>query len=158
MRRSATFKPVDGLEIRESAIHARGCFTKTAIKKGTWILEYTGRRISIQEANQRYYSKPSTYLFALADGRTVIDGVGMASMMNHSCTPNCQAQEIDGRVFFYALRNIAAGEELTIDYSLVNSNEREAPCRCGSARCRGTMYSAEEQQRRRERSNENRRR
>jgi uncharacterized protein len=145
------FKQFKGLEVRESAIHARGCFATLPIRKGTRILEYTGRRISVTEANNRYYERPNTYLFSLSDGRTVIDGIGMASMINHCCEPNCQASEEAGRVFFISLRAIAAGEELTIDYMLGNSNEREAPCRCGSAKCRGSMYSPQELLRREQR-------
>jgi len=138
------FKPVGGLEVRSSPIQGRGCFTTRAIKKGTWILEYTGRRIRLQEANALYHTRPSTYLFGLADGHTVIDGVGVASLINHSCEPNCESVEDNGRIFFAALRSIAAGEELTFDYNLGNSNEREMPCGCGARNCRGTLYSKRE--------------
>jgi SET domain-containing protein len=108
------------LQVRESPIHSRGCFATLPIKKGTRVLEYTGRRISVAEANRRYYTQPSTYLFGLSDGRTVIDGIGMASIMNHSCEPNCEAEEVNGRVFLVALGNIANGEELTISGAVGN--------------------------------------
>lgn len=98
----------------------------------------------VRDANNLYYSRSATYLFGLADGHTVIDGIGPASLFNHSCRPNCRPNEEEGRVFFYARRNIAAGEELTIDYNIGNSNEREMPCHCGSANCRGTMFSKKE--------------
>jgi SET domain-containing protein len=136
--------PVKGLEVRSSPIQGRGCFTTLPIRKGKYILEYTGRRLRVKEANNLYYSRPSTYLFALSDGHTVIDGIGPGSLINHSCRPNCRACEEDGRVFYYALRNIAAGEELTIDYNLGNSSEREMPCYCGAPNCRGSMFSKKE--------------
>lgn len=138
------FAPVKGLEVRSSPIQGRGCFTTLPIKKGQRVLEYTGRRMRVKEANDLYYNRPATYLFALADGHTVIDGLGMASLVNHSCQPNCGPLEEDGRIFFYSLRRIAAGEELTIDYNLGNSNEREMPCYCGTLKCRGTMFSKKE--------------
>jgi uncharacterized protein len=75
----------------------------------------------------------------------------MASLVNHSCEPNCEPTEEDGRIYLFALRDIAAGEELTYDYNLTNSNDREMPCPCDSSQCRGTMYSAAEMARRRER-------
>jgi hypothetical protein len=50
--------------------------------------------------------------------------------------------EIKGRVWIFALRDIAAGEELVWDYNLYD-DEDPAPCCCGSAKCRGTMYSKE---------------
>jgi hypothetical protein len=45
-------------------------------------------------------------------------------------------------VWLFAIRNIAAGEELVWDYNLYD-DEDPAPCHCGSAKCRGTMYSRE---------------
>ena len=50
--------------------------------------------------------------------------------------------EIKGRVWLFALRDIAAGEELVWDYSLYD-DEAPAPCYCRSPKCRGTMYSEE---------------
>jgi SET domain-containing protein len=146
------FKPIAGLEVRSSAIHGRGCFTTRPIKKGKCILEYTGRRLRRQEADRIYHERPSTYLFVLADGHTVIDGIGMASLANHSCQPNCEPAEEEERIYLFALRDIAAGEELTYDYNLTNSNEREMPCHCESRKCRGTMYSKEEITRREKRA------
>jgi SET domain-containing protein len=145
------FKPTAGLEVRSSAIHGRGCFTTLPIKKGKCILEYTGRRLRRQEADRIYHERPSTYLFVLADGQTVIDGIGMASLVNHSCQPNCEPAEKDERIYLFALKDIAAGEELTYDYNLTNSNEHEMPCHCDSSKCRGTMYSKEEMKRRKKR-------
>jgi len=45
-------------------------------------------------------------------------------------------------VWIFALRDIAAGEELLWDYNLYD-DEAPAPCHCGSPKCRGTMYSRE---------------
>jgi uncharacterized protein len=138
------FTPVAGLEVRSSAIHARGCFATRPIKRGTWILEYDGRRLSVKEAYRLYHDRPSTYLFLLEDGLTAIDGISTASLVNHSCEPNCRAVESGDRVYLVAIRNIAAEEELTYDYHLENSNEHPMPCFCGSKKCRGTMFSNEE--------------
>jgi hypothetical protein len=44
-------------------------------------------------------------------------------------------------MWIIALRDIAAGEELTYDYNLYDG-EDDAPCLCGSERCRGSLYSA----------------
>jgi len=136
---------IEGLEVRSSPIQGRGCFTTLPIKRGTCILEYTGRRIRVSEANHLYSTRPSTYLFALSDGHTCIDGIGIGSLINHSCRPNCEPFEDEsGRIFFHSRRNIVAGEELTIDYQIGNSNEREMECCCGAPNCRGTMFSRRE--------------
>jgi SET domain-containing protein len=80
----------------------------------------------------------------------VIDGkVGGNSSrwINHACEPNCEADEVDGRVFIKALRNIAAGEELHYDYGLMIEErytpklKAEYPCWCGSASCRKTLLA-----------------
>jgi SET domain-containing protein len=96
--------------------HGLGLYTKIPIKKGVYIIEYTGERISSDEANRR----GGQYLFELNDNWT-IDGKGRenkARYINHSCIPNCEAElsSNETRVFIRAKRNIAAGEELTYNY------------------------------------------
>jgi uncharacterized protein len=128
---------------RSSDIHAAGCFTLEDIPKGTFVLEYTGERITKEEGDLRYDGRPFTYLFGIGDGALVIDGHGMGMFVNHSCDPNCETDEIDGRIFIKTLRDLSAGEELTYDYWLYDGDD-EAPCHCGSENCRGSMYSPAE--------------
>jgi SET domain-containing protein len=137
-----------GLIIRSSQIHAAGCYTTAPIAKGTHVVEYTGPLIEKDEADIRYESKPITYLFAIGDGTRVIDGHGTAMFINHSCDANCETEEIDGRVWIVAIRDIAAGEELCYDYCLYDGDEEEAPCNCGATNCRKSMFSPEELRRR----------
>jgi len=138
------------LIIRPSAIHASGCYTTTAIRKGERVAEYTGTRLTKAEADAACKNSSITYLFGLGDGSVVIDGQCTAMYINHSCDPNCETSEEDGRVWINAIRNIAPGEELTYDYCLYDSGpgDGEALCNCGAAKCRGTMYSKEEVKRR----------
>jgi uncharacterized protein len=137
-----------GLIIRSSAIHAAGCYTTTAVRKGTRVAEYTGPRLSKDEADSANEESPITYLFGLGDGSIVIDGHCMAMFINHSCDPNCETREVRGRVWITAIRNIAPGEEITYDYCLYDGGDDQALCNCGAKRCRGTMYSPEEIRRR----------
>jgi len=78
----------------------------------------------------------------------VIDGFGTAMFINHSCDPNCETEDHGGRVYVVAVRDIAAGEELTYEYNLCDSDDAEADCYCGAATCRGTMFSEAELKRR----------
>ena len=133
-----------GLIIRSSAIHAAGCYTTAPIAAGTRIVEYTGPRITKDEADLLYESRPVTYLFGLGDGEIVIDGHGIAMFIDHSCDANCETDEADGRVWIVAIRDIGAGEELTYDYNLYDGGDDLNLCNCGSGNCRGTMYSVEE--------------
>ncbi len=134
---------VPRLIIRSSDIHAAGCFTLEDIPKNARVLEYTGERITKAEGDVRYEGRPFTYLFGVGDGEVVIDGHGMAMFVNHSCDPNCETDEEGDRVYIAAIRDIAAGEELTYDYCLYDGDD-DAPCYCGSKSCRGSMYSPEE--------------
>ena len=133
-----------GLIIRSSAIHAAGCYTTTRIAKGRRVAEYTGPRIIKTEADTLYEESPVTYLFGLGDGSVVIDGHCTAMFINHSCDPNCESAEEDGRVWITAIKNIAAGAEITYDYCLYDGGDEEALCNCGTTDCRGTMYSRAE--------------
>ena len=143
-RRIAILGSNMGLIIRSSSIHAAGCYATSAIAKGSQVVEYTGPRITKAEADARYENSPTTYLFGIGDGSMVIDGHGTAMFINHSCDPNCETDEQDGRVWIVALRKIAPGEELTYDYNLYDGDEDDARCNCGAKNCRRTMYSPEE--------------
>lgn len=137
-----------GLIIRSSAIHAAGCYTTTPIRKGKRVVEYTGPRLSKDQADDLYADSLVTYLFGLDDGSVVIDGHCMAMFINHSCDPNCETDEEDGRVWIKAIKGIAAGEEITYDYCLYDGGDEDQTCNCGAYTCRGTMYSAEEMRKR----------
>ena len=138
--------------VRNSPIHGRGVFATRTIRKGADIIEYRGRRISMEAADELPDSDPSnpyhTFLFELNDGRVIDAGRGgnAARWINHSCRPNCEPYEDDDcRVYIAAKRTIEPGEELSYDYKL-NVPGRRTPrllanyaCRCGAPRCRGTM-------------------
>ncbi len=137
-----------GLIVRSSEIHAAGCYTTRVIRKGRRVCEYDGPRMSKKEADKRYQDRVVTYLFGYGEGNRVIDGFGAAMFMNHCCEPNCETEEENGRIFVIALRDIAAGEELIYEYNLWDSDDATQDCYCGKPKCRGTMFSAAEVERR----------
>jgi SET domain-containing protein len=139
---------VDGLIVRSSSIHAAGCYTTRKIEKGTRVIEYDGPRFTKDEADERYKDRDITYLFSYGDDGRVIDGFGTAMFINHSCDPNCESENVGGRIFITAIRDIAVGEELTYEYNLFDSDDQEADCYCGAGKCRGTMFSEDEVKRR----------
>ena len=141
------------IQTRRSAVHGNGVFAVRDIAEGETLVEYKGEVISWKEALRRHPHDPAqpnhTFYFHI-DDKHVIDGKidGNASKwINHSCAPNCAADETDGRVFIKALRNIAAGEELNYDYGLIIDEPytpallAEFPCWCGAESCRGTLLS-----------------
>jgi len=128
------------LIIRQSRIHSYGCYTARPIRKGTRIVEYVGEYLTCEQADDLYDDFENTYLFGLDGGERIIDGFGVAAFVNHSCQPNCETDQIAGKMWIIALRDIEAGEELTYDYNLYDG-EDDAPCLCGAARCRRSLYS-----------------
>ena len=148
--------PISGgrrIQTRRSGVHGNGVFAVQDIAEGETLIEYKGEIISWKEALRRHPHDPTqpqhTFYFHVDDDR-VIDGNvdGNASRwINHSCEPNCEADEQKGRVFIKALRNIAAGEELNYDYGLIIEEPytrkllSEFPCWCGSEDCRGTLLA-----------------
>jgi SET domain-containing protein len=140
-------------ELRRSKIQGRGAFAIRPIKRGTRIIEYTGERISHEEADRRYddsgMGRHHTFLFSI-DRKTVIDAAvngNEARFINHSCGPNCEAIDDNKRIFIEAIRDIALGEELTYDYGYERDGtedeaaERLYMCKCGAPNCRGTILA-----------------
>ena len=134
-----------GLIVKSSSLHGAGVYTTAPIQKGALILEYTGPRLTAKACEGMYADTEVTYLFAMDDENVIIDGFGMAAFVNHTCDPNCETDQIDDRIWIIALRDIAAGEELTYDYNLFDGDPGEkASCYCGMQGCRRTMFSSEE--------------
>jgi hypothetical protein len=61
---------------------------------------------------------------------------GSMIFSNHSCDPNLGVR---GQIAFVALRDVAAGEELTHDWAMTDDDDYQMQCRCGSPRCRGVV-------------------
>ncbi|RME29989.1 SET domain-containing protein [Candidatus Parcubacteria bacterium] len=91
-----------------------GLYAAVPFSRGEMVIEYTGERITNEEADRR----GGKYLFEI-DNRWTIDGKdrgNLARYINHSCRPNCEADVVDDRICIFALRDIEPGEELTYDY------------------------------------------
>lgn len=141
------------IQVRRSGVHGKGVFALQDIPAQVRIIEYLGERISWEEALRRHPHDPSqpnhTFYFHV-DDEWVIDGGhqgNSARWINHSCAPNCWAEEDNGRIFIAALHDIYAGEELSFDYGLMLEGRHTAKvkaeyaCCCGAADCRGTMLA-----------------
>ncbi|KAH9203387.1 hypothetical protein DL95DRAFT_321507 [Leptodontidium sp. 2 PMI_412] len=140
------------VEFGRSAIHGWGLYAMENIPVNDMIIEYVGEKIrqqvaDVREARYLRSGIGSSYLFRI-DENTVIDSTkkgGVARFINHSCMPNCTAKiiTVDKRkcIVFYALRDIAKGQELTYDYKFereIRSVDR-IPCLCGTTACKGFL-------------------
>jgi uncharacterized protein len=107
-----------------------GLFATASIKRGARIAEYTGRTL---EPGEEYTSR-SKYLFQISRKKTVDGGVrsNAARYLNHSCAPNCRAENTGRRIFIYTRRKIEPGEELTYNYGKEYFDEhiKSKGCRC----------------------------
>ncbi len=134
-------------------MHGKGVFALQDLAEGETLIEYVGDVINWQEALNRHPHDPKdpnhTFYFHV-DEEHVIDakhGGNSSRWINHSCKPNCEADEDGGRVFIKALRNIKAGEELFYDYGLIIDAKytkkllAQYPCWCGAKSCRGTLLA-----------------
>ncbi len=141
------------VSVRQSPVHGKGVFALCGLRAGERIFEYKGMVTTWREAarwNARRDVSGHTFLFGLSDGRVIDGGRGGngARWLNHACAANCEAVEDSGRVYIETIREIAAGEELFIDYALEidqqtdDEAQREYACRCGTPCCRGTMLGA----------------
>lgn len=132
------------LSFRPSGIHGLGAFARRYIPSGTRVVEYIGEKITKQESLRRCEAN-NEYIFAL-DEQHDIDGSvrhNPARLINHSCSPNCEAVIEDGRVWILTTRPISSGEEITFNYGFDLADYREYPCHCGAPDCVGYMVAEE---------------
>ena len=66
---------------------------------------------------------------------------GWTGYANHSCSPNAEAKKIKMHIYFYALKDIEIGEEITIDYKFENVTKKDHVnlCFCNSKKCTGLV-------------------
>lgn len=120
------------VEVRKSSIVGKGVYAGKAISKGSLIFVVKGYV-------HRFHPSDSAW--------TLFHAVSYAPhkwinphpnnplrYTNHSCKPNAILTD---RLKIMALRDIRVGEEITIDYSLTeNDNKYLLTCRCGHSNCR----------------------
>ena len=133
-------KLASGLAVKKSPINGHGCFATKKFLRRKKIAEYTGERISDWEAMKRARGRRHLRICDI-DGKWSLDGAvggNGTHYINHSCNPNAYMRTLHDHVLFFALRDIKAGEEITIDYeqTLLPDSRR---CRCGAENCRGTI-------------------
>lgn len=132
------------VRVGPSAIDGQGAFAEEPIPARRKIGELRGEFIDLAEARRRAREAERRtgriFMVAISDKRAV-DASASADPMrfaNHACTPNMVMKVQQGRVAFYALRDIAAGEELTARYGPTHHGGR-LRCQCGAPRCTGWL-------------------
>ena len=111
--------------------HGRGVFAEEPIAAATRIIRFTGpllRHADTSAATLALQVGPDQYIGASG---------GLDDLINHSCEPNA-GFKIDGTTAdLYAIRDIAAGEEILFDYSTtLDEDDFTMACQCGRPSCR----------------------
>lgn len=122
-----------------------GVFANKQIIAGTIIGDYLGTIINIAEFDLDEDQK-GLYLMYYSDDAGIYPDLTKPGihLLNHSCEPNCWISVHNGHTLFFALRDIAPGEELTISYLLSPKDDTcdicIHDCKCRSVKCTGTMH------------------
>lgn len=122
----------------KSKIAGRGLISVKPIKKGD-IIAIKGGHIIDWKTYEKYESLIGLSILQIADDfilapltKSEIEKVTI--FLNHSCNPNIGVR---GEITFVAMRNIKAGEELTVDYAMIQDNtDKPMRCNCGAKNCR----------------------
>ena len=126
--------------VAASRIDGQGAFAAEAIPPKRKIGEIRGESISVADACIRA-TRHERIMIVEVSAKTAIDFSKSADAMrytNHSCRPNARLCIRQGRVEFYAVRAITAGEEITVNYGQTH-HEGKLACRCGAAGCVGRL-------------------
>jgi uncharacterized protein len=129
---------------RPSAIEGRGLIARAPIAAGELVAVKGGHLVDTATLhtldehlqNTEIQIAESLHLVALSDE----EYEPVMLFINHSCQPNVG---IAGNIVLVAMRDIAAGEELTIDYAMFDTLDEGMACRCASAACRGTIRGSD---------------
>jgi hypothetical protein len=125
----------DDVEIRTTHDRGRGLFAKRVFHVGERIVSFTGTVYTTEELPDEMLAMqvgPNEWLAS--------PGENADDCSNHSCDPN--AGFLNGELALFAIRPIAADEEITWDYSTsIGWHGWFLECQCGSSNCRGIVRS-----------------
>jgi SET domain-containing protein len=128
------------VDVMPSRIDGHGVFAAEPIANRRKIGEIRGESISVQQARIRATRTERVMIVELSDKKAIDFSKSGDPMRftNHSCSPNARLCIRNGRVEFYALRDIAPGEEVTVNYGETH-HDGKLPCRCGAPNCVGAI-------------------
>jgi uncharacterized protein len=116
-----------------------GLFARVPIKKGQFIIRYTGKKIPTKITDDL----DTRYLFEINE-RWTIDGSSRrnrARYINHACRPNAEVYFVKHVIKIRAIKNIKPGDEITYHYgrNYFDAFIKEVGCKCMACRKKATM-------------------
>ena len=127
-------------EVRASRIHGLGLFAREAVAKGEIVAVKGGHALTgaqwraLEPALGAAEIQIAEDLFIAPVSQD--ERHGSMLYVNHSCDANTAIQ---GQIVLVAMKDVAAGDELTIDWATTDDLDFTLACRCGAASCRGTL-------------------
>lgn len=128
------------VDVKPSRIDGQGAFAGEAIPARRKIGEIRGESVSVREARRRARGVERIMIVEVSETRAIDASASVDPLRftNHSCRPNAALRIRQGRVEFYAMRDVAVGEELTVNYGETHHDGKLA-CRCGAVGCSGRL-------------------
>jgi SET domain-containing protein len=140
MTNIASYISPKALKGQRSTIEGRGLFAQQPIGQGE-IVAIKGGHIVDESTLAEHAEAAGQSDIKIADNfyvaaLSVTEYEEVMLFLNHSCEPNVG---VGGNVVFVAMRAITVGEELTIDYAMIDDDASELTCQCGTSSCRGVV-------------------
>ncbi len=128
------------VDVKPSRIDGQGAFAAEPIPARRKIGEIRGESVSVREGRRRAKGVARIMLIEVSERRAIdaSNSTDPLRFTNHSCAPNAVLRIRQGRVEFYAMRDVAAGEELTVNYGETH-HEGRLTCLCGAPGCVGRL-------------------
>jgi uncharacterized protein len=109
-------KPSDAIEIKRVRGKGRGVFARRPIEEGE-VIETCPMLVLAPGAIEDFSTGLGAYVFEWSRGKLAL-ALGYGSLYNHSYRPNARYADLAGQTkLFTAIRDIAAGEEITVNYN-----------------------------------------
>jgi hypothetical protein len=126
--------------VRPSRIVGRGLFAVAPVARGEVVCVKGGHLLDRAALGRHQAVVNDAELQVAADlflaPVTEAEFESVMMFLNHSCEPNVGVR---GQIVFVAMRDVAAGEELTLDYATIDHDAGPMACRCGATACRGLV-------------------
>jgi hypothetical protein len=135
------------LIVKHSPREGLGVFATSPLRKNDLLIVYGGRVLSLRQLG---LLPPSLDMVIQVEEDlffvpTDLDTLGVGERINHSCEPNVG---FSNQMSLVAIRDIAAGEELSMDYASCDSRSSfKFNCNCGAGDCRGQVTGNDWQRR-----------
>ena len=121
----------------------KAVFAAAPFAEGALLLEFTGRRLPAHRVPSLMQGHSDRFVQVTPDHYMGPSGQ-LDDLVNHSCAPNAGLRFTDDGVFLVAIRAIAAGEEISWDYSTtLRESNWHMLCQCKAPECRRVIGNFE---------------